>query len=78
MLQRFGIPVPRMCTDVNPKVRNVDYRHIDGISRHTSMREAWTIMRDQQIDTLAVVDEARELEGAHHRQGHRHGQHGRV
>ena len=63
VLQRFGVPVPRMCTDVNPKVRNVDYRRIDGISRDTSMRAAWEIMRDQQIDTLAVVDGARELEG---------------
>ena len=27
------------------------------------MRAAWEIMRDQQIDTLAVVDNARELEG---------------
>ena len=41
VLQRFGVPVPRMCTDVNPKVRNVDYRRIDGISRDTSMRAAW-------------------------------------
>lgn len=63
VLQRFGVPVPRMCTDVNPKVRNVDYRRIDGISRDTSMRAAWEIMRDQQIDTLAVVDDTRELEG---------------
>ena len=63
VLQRFGVPVPRMCPDVNPKVRNVDYRRIDGISRDTSMRAAWEIMRDQQIDTLAVVDDTRELEG---------------
>ena len=63
VLERFGVPVPRMCTDVNPKVRNVDYRRVDGISRHTSMRQAWTIMRDQQIDTLAVVTEDRDLEG---------------
>ena len=63
VLQRFGVPVPRMCTDVNPKVRNVDYRRIDGISRDTSMRAAWEIMRDQQIDTLAVVNDAQELEG---------------
>ncbi len=63
VLRRFGVPAPRMCTDVNPKIRNVEYRHIDGISRYTSMREAWTIMRDQQIDTLAVVNDAQELEG---------------
>lgn len=63
VLRRFGVPAPRMCTDVNPKIRNVEYRHIDGISRYTSMREAWTIMRDQQIDTLAVINDAQELEG---------------
>ncbi len=63
VLRRFGVPAPRMCTDVNPKVRNVDYRRIEGISRGTSMREAWTIMRDHQIDTLAVVGPDRELEG---------------
>ena len=63
VLERFGVPVPRMCTDVNPKVRNVEYRRVAGISRHTSMRRAWTIMRDQQIDTLAVVSEDRDLEG---------------
>lgn len=63
VLHRFGVAPPRMCNDVNPKIRNVEYRHIDGISRSTSMREAWTIMRDQQIDTLAVVNEAQELEG---------------
>jgi len=63
VLRRFGVEIPRMCTDVNPKVRNVDYRRIDGISRDISMRKAWTIMRDQQISTLAVVNDHRELEG---------------
>ena len=63
VLQRFGMPVPRMCTDVNPKVRNVDYRRISGVSRHTSMRQAWSIMRDQQIDTLSVVNSEGDLEG---------------
>jgi manganese-dependent inorganic pyrophosphatase len=63
VLQRFGVEPPRMCTDVNPKVRNVDYRRIDGIRRDISMRAAWAIMRDQQIDTLAVVNEQQELEG---------------
>ena len=63
VLRRFGVAPPRMCTDVNPKIRNVEYRRIDGVSRDTSMREAWAIMRDQQIDTLAVVNAAQELEG---------------
>ena len=26
VLRRFGVQPPRMCTDVNPKIRDVDYR----------------------------------------------------
>lgn len=26
VLKKFGIAPPRMCTDVNPKIRDVDYR----------------------------------------------------
>lgn len=64
VLQRFGIPVPRMCTDVNPKVRNVDYRRIDGASPATpACGRPGPSCGTQQIDTLAVVDENRELEG---------------
>ena len=26
VLKKFGVTPPRMCTDVNPKIRDVDYR----------------------------------------------------
>ena len=52
VLKRFGVAPPRMCTDVNPKIRDVDYREMPGIPGSTSLRKAWEIMRDQQIDTL--------------------------
>ena len=52
-----------MCTDVNPKIRDVDYRQIPGIPGSTSLRKAWEIMRDQKIDTLAVTSEEDELQG---------------
>ena len=31
VLKRFGVAPPRMCTDVNPKIRDVDYREMPGI-----------------------------------------------
>ena len=52
VLKKFGVTPPRMCTDVNPKIRDVDYRQIPGIPGSTSLRKAWEIMRDQKIDTL--------------------------
>ena len=63
VLKKFGVTPPRMCTDVNPKIRDVDYRQIPGISGSTSLRKAWEIMRDQKIDTLPVTSEDDELQG---------------
>ena len=63
VLKKFGVTPPRMCTDVNPKIRDVDYRQVPGIPGSTSLRKAWEIMRDQQIDTLPVTSADNELEG---------------
>ena len=63
VLKKFGVTPPRMCTDVNPKIRDVDYRQVPGISGSTSLRKAWEIMRDQKIDTLPVTSEDNELQG---------------
>ena len=63
VLKKFGVTPPRMCTDVNPKIRDVDYRLMPGIPGCTSLRKAWEIMRDQKIDTLPVTDADNELEG---------------
>lgn len=63
VLKKFGVKPPRMCTDVNPKIRDVDYREMPGIPGSTSLRKAWEIMRDKQIDTLPVTSPDNELEG---------------
>ena len=63
VLKKFGVKPPRMCTDVNPKIRDVDYREMPGIPGSTSLRKAWEIMRDQKIDTLPVTSEEDELQG---------------
>ena len=63
VLKKFGVTPPRMCTDVNPKIRDVDYRQVPGIPGSTSLRKAWEIMRDQKIDTLPVTSEDNELQG---------------
>ena len=63
VLKKFGVKPPRMCTDVNPKIRDVDYREMPGIPGTTSLRKAWEIMRDKQIDTLPVTSPDNELEG---------------
>ena len=63
VLKKFGVTPPRMCTDVNPKIRDVDFREMPGINGSTSLRKAWEIMRDKQIDTLPITDTDNELLG---------------
>ena len=63
VLKKFGVQPPRMCTDVNPKIRDVDYREMPGIPGSTSLRKAWAIMRDSRVDTLPVTSPDNELEG---------------
>ncbi len=63
VLKRFGVEPPRMCTDVLPKVRDVEYREMEGVPGEMSLRRAWTLMRDRQIDTLPVVAPDQELLG---------------
>ena len=63
VLKKFGVTPPRMCTDVNPKIRDVDFREMPGINGSTSLRKAWEIMRDKQIDTLPITDAGNELLG---------------
>ena len=63
VLNRFGVEPPRMCTDVLPKVRDVEYREMEGVPGDMSLRRAWTLMRDRQIDTLPVISQEQDLLG---------------
>ena len=63
VLKKFGVTPPRMCTDVNPKIRDVDFREMPGINGSTSLLKAWVIMRDKQIETLPITDADNELLG---------------
>lgn len=63
VLDHFHVEAPRLCTDVNPKVRDVDYREFEAIPSDTTLRKAWGIMRDRQIDTLPVASAEGWLEG---------------
>lgn len=63
VLDYFKVPSPQLYTDVSPQIRDVDIRTMEGVDGETSLRRAWMIMRDQQIDTLCVVDEEQKLKG---------------
>ena len=63
VLDYFHVPAPQLYTDVSPQIRDVDIRAMEGVDGETSLRRAWMIMRDQQIDTLCIVDQDQRLKG---------------
>ena len=63
MLDYFQVPAPQLYTDVSPQIRDVDIRTVAGVDGEMSLRRAWMTMRDQQIDTLCVVDGDDRLKG---------------
>ncbi|WP_251316866.1 putative manganese-dependent inorganic diphosphatase [Flintibacter muris] len=63
VLDHFKVPVPQLYTDVSPHIRDVDIRLAKGVDGETSLRRAWMTMRDQELDTLCIVDEEQYLKG---------------
>ena len=63
VLQHFGFEAPRLCTDVSPQIKDIDIRKQPGIDAEMSVRAAWNLMRDVEIDTLCITDADNELKG---------------
>ena len=63
VLNYFNVPAPQLYTDVRSQIRDVDIRRMAGVDGEMSLRSAWVTMRDQEIDTLCVVDEEQNLKG---------------
>ena len=62
-LQHFGVDAPRLCTDISPQIKDIDIRTQPGIQGEMSVRAAWNLMREVEIDTLCITDESDELQG---------------
>jgi manganese-dependent inorganic pyrophosphatase len=63
VLNYFGMKQPEYIKDVYTQVKDVEYRHLDGVSSHISMKKAWEIMRTGRLNTLPIVSSDRRLEG---------------
>ncbi len=63
VLRRFGHNAPELCLDVSAQVQDIDIRRMPGVSGRMTVRKAWVTMRDQQISTLPITDDAGNLLG---------------
>ena len=63
VLEHFGVEPPELIESLEPKVSDVQYRRIDGIDPHISLRLAWEHMRDMNIQTVPVLTKRGKIRG---------------
>lgn len=63
VLKYFNIPEPEIINNVKIQVMDLDYERIEPIPPHTSIRQAYRIMDENNIKTLPVVDGNNSLSG---------------
>lgn len=57
VLERFGVEEPELLSNVRLQVKDVDINRLPGVSANTSIKEAWYIMKNQNVFTLAVTED---------------------
>ena len=63
VLNYFHIPDPDYITNVEPQVKDIAIKQVEGIGENISLKEAYGEMRRQESVTLPVIDEDRKLLG---------------
>ena len=62
VLDKFQVSVPSLLDNVHLQVKDMDIRHIEDVSGHMSIKDAWARMKDENIKTLPVT-RGEKLEG---------------
>ncbi len=63
VLERFNVDAPKLLDSLEPRLYDVQYRKVPGISSHTSLKRAWECMRDHSIQTIPVLNNHNQLKG---------------
>ena len=63
VLRHFGVEEPQLVESLEPRVADVQYRRIDGVNSHVSLKTAWEHMRDHEVQTLPVLTKWGQLKG---------------
>ncbi|MHB1310316.1 MAG: putative manganese-dependent inorganic diphosphatase [Limisphaerales bacterium] len=63
VLHTFGVPAPRFVADVSPQVRDVMHTPVISVMPQTTAAEAMSLMEEQNIRVLPVLDPAGSCHG---------------
>jgi manganese-dependent inorganic pyrophosphatase len=63
ILDYFGVEEPELKTTMKLQVSDLPFDNIDPIHPHVSLKKAWSIMKENNVKSLPVIDEQGKLKG---------------
>ena len=57
VLDRFGFKAPTFIGDVRTQVRDMELRKVEGASKNMSLKDAWSIMKENGVVTLCISED---------------------
>lgn len=63
VLERFSMAPPKYLPNVATRVKDMDIRRIQGVNKSISLKKAWTLMKNENVNTLPITDSGQVLEG---------------
>ena len=63
VLDRFHFQVPRYLDNIGTRVKDMEIRKTPGVDGSISVKEAWELMKTQNVFTLPIIDEQKHLKG---------------
>ena len=63
VLDYFGMKQPPFLGNIGTRVKDMEIRDVAGVRSDISIRKAWTLMRERDVFTLPITDEAGYLNG---------------
>lgn len=63
VLDHFHVEAPKRISSVKTQLKDIAYRHTEGIKKDISIKTAWKLMQDWNVVTLPSVNDQGKLEG---------------
>lgn len=63
VLDKFKVEAPRLVESLEPRIADVQYRQIEGITPGISLKRAWEHMRDHEIQTVPILSRRHKIKG---------------
>ncbi|MCQ2507434.1 MAG: putative manganese-dependent inorganic diphosphatase [Dorea sp.] len=63
VLNYFGVEPPTYLDNIGTRVKDMEIRKVQGGSKDMSIKNAWNLLREQNVFTLPILNEDNELEG---------------